>query len=271
MAPRFLFFTGEPTATLPLLASRPSWSPVLSAVSFSATSGRLQRRDGSSDDYRGVIYFADVRDKDLERRHLELFIAHSIPCWPNPTQLLSVFDRHEALSQCIAAGLVAHPVVQASYSRQSPLPFPYVLKIGNEHRGEGKHLIRSAADIPPWEGIATMEPFFVGESVRVLLLGNDAFGVRIHHDDSWIKNAPGARWEAWQPDPMIVAHARKTRDLFGLSIAGIDYIVNEQGFHFIELNPFPRVGLSKESTRVAQQIFREAIEQIEARVNEYAH
>jgi hypothetical protein len=271
MVPRFLFFTGEPAVTLPLLKSHPSWSPVLSAVSFSAASGRLHRKNSEVDDYRGVIYFADVRDKDLERRHLELFVTHAIPCWPNPSDLLRISDRHEALSRCIAAGLVNHAVVQTKYTREAALPFPYVLKVGNEHRGEGKYLIRGAADIPPWEGIATMEPFFLGESIRVLLLGDQAFGVRIHHEDSWIKNAPGARLEAWQPDPSIIAHARKARDLFGLPIAGVDYVVNDRGFHFIELNPFPRLGLSEESTMVARSIFREAMKQIETRVDAHAH
>jgi len=266
MNEQFLFFTGEPNVTLPVLKHHPSWSPVLSAVSFSITSGRLHRRNSQIDDYRGVVYFADVRDKDIERQHLELFAKNAIPCWPDPAALLGVFDRHAALSRCISAGLVDHPVIQAEFSRKAALPFPYVLKIGNEHRGEGKYLIRSTADIPPWEGIATMEPFFLGESVRVLLLGNRAFGVRIHHDDSWIKNSPGARLEMWTPDASIIEHARKAKDLFELPIAGVDYVVNARGFHFIELNPFPRVGLSEESTLVARDIFREAMKQIEARV-----
>lgn len=271
MDQRFLFFTGEPATTLPLLKSRPAWSPVLSAVSFVVTSGRIHRKNNETDDYRGIVYFADVRDKDLERRHLESFAKNAIPCWPNPAALLGVFDRHEALSRCMTAGLVDHPVIQAEFTRDAPLPFPYVLKIGNEHRGEGKYLIRSATDIPPWEGIATMEPFFLGESVRVLLLGDRAFGVRIHHDDSWIKNAPGARLERWTPNARLIEHARKAKDLFDLPIAGVDYVVNDQGFHFIELNPFPRVGLSEESMLVARDIFREAMNQIEARVGTHGH
>lgn len=265
MEPRFLFFTGEPAVSLPLLKPRPLWAPVLSALTFNMTAGRLHRGRSASDDFRGAIYLADVRDKDIERHNLRLFAAHAIPCWPAPEALLAASDRHAALARCVAAGLVAHPVVQAQFTPEPLLPFPYVLKIGEEHRGEGKHLIRSASDIPRWEGIASMEPFFAGESVRVLLLGERAFGVRIQNEGSWIKNGPGASFEAWEPSEAIVEHARRAMRLFGLEIAGVDYVIDQEGFHFIELNPFPRVGLSKESAAVAQEMFRGAMDAIEAR------
>jgi len=264
MDPRFLFLTGEPAATLPLLKHRPAWAPVLSAITFDVTAGRLHRRKSATDDYLGAIYFADVRDKDIEGHNLRLFAQHSIPCWPDPTALLAISDRHTALARAVSAGLVDHPVVQVPFTRKPLLPFPYVLKIGNEHRGEGKHLIRSAGDIVPWEGIATMEPFFEGESVRVLLLGDRAFGVRIRNDSSWIKNSPGASIEAWEPDEAIVSHARKAMELFGLEIAGVDYVIDQAGYHFIELNPFPRVALSKESAALAREMFSRAMDAIEA-------
>jgi hypothetical protein len=265
MGNRFLFFTGEPAVTLPLLKQRSSWTPVLSAISFQVTDDRMHRGRSVEDDFRGAIYFADVRDKDIERHNLQLFSAHSIPCWPGSAALIDVSDRHGALARCSASGLIDHPVVQAHFTREPCLPFPYVLKVGDEHRGEGKHLIRCAADIPRWEGVASMEPFFEGESVRVLLLGDRAFGARIHNDGTWIKNAAGARFEAWDPDEEIVHHAHRAMSLFGLEIAGVDYVIDGDGFHFIELNPFPRVGLSQESAAVAQQIFLRAMDQIEGR------
>jgi hypothetical protein len=265
MDPRFLFFTGEPTATLPLLKQRPAWAPVLSAITFNVTTGRLHRGKSATDDFRGAVYFADVRDKDIERHNLRAFAEHAIPCWPDPAALLAASERHAALARCVAAGLVDHPVIQAHFTEEPRLPLPYVLKIGEEHRGEGKHLIRSASDIPRWDGIATMEPFFAGESVRVLILGERAFGVRIHNEGSWIKNSPGASFEAWEPDAAIVEHARRATRLFGLEIAGVDYVIDRAGFHFIELNPFPRVGLSQESASAARGMFAAAMDTIEAR------
>jgi hypothetical protein len=266
MAPRFLFFTGEPAVTLPLLKGRPAWAPVLSALTFEVTAGRLHRRGSAADDYHGCVYFADVRDKDIERHNLGVLSRSGIPCWPSPSALLALSDPHAALARCVGAGLVGHPVVQARWTKEPPLPFPYVLKVGEEHRGEGKFLIRSAADISRWEGVATMEPFFDGESVRVLLVGDEAFGVRIRNEGSWIKNSAGASVEPWAPDPALVAHARRAMQLFGLDIAGIDYVIDQGGPHFIEINPFPRVGLSPESATAARAFFARRMDEIEAAV-----
>ncbi|MFT3774427.1 MAG: hypothetical protein QM820_54400 [Minicystis sp.] len=264
MSPRFLFLTGEPATTLPLLKRRPAWAPVLSAITFDVTAGHLRRRRSTTDDFRGCVYFADVRDKDIERHNLGVLAGSTLPCWPDPTALLALSDRHAAMARCVSAGLVDHPVVQARWTGEPLLPFPYVLKIGDDHRGEGKHLIRSAADIVRWDGIATMEPFFDGESVRVLLLGDRAFGARIRNEGTWIKNAVGASFEPWDPDPAIVAHARRAMGLFGLEIAGVDYVIDGVGPRFIELNPFPRVGISKESAEVAREIFARRMDAIEA-------
>lgn len=266
MEPHFLFFTGEPALTLPLLKQRPQWSPVLSALRFSMTNGRLHRAKSASDDFRGVVYFADVHDKDIERHNLHLFSSRSVPCWPDPAALLELSDRHFALAKCRAAGLVDHSIVISGFTRQPLLPLPYVLKVGDEHRGEGKYLIRNAADIPSWEGEATAEPFFEGESVRVLLLGDRAFGLRIVNDTHWIKNSAGGRIEVWEPDSEIVAHARRARALFRLDVAGIDYVIDGTGFHFIELNPFPRLGMTKESAALAQNMLGSVMERIEAKI-----
>jgi hypothetical protein len=263
MSPPFLFFTGEPAVTLPLLKQHPAWSPVLSAVMFYRTNNRVHRKNSTEDDFRGVVYSADVRDKDIERHNLRIFSEQSFLCWPDPRTLLALSDRHAALARCHAAKLVNHPIVQTQFTREPLLAFPYVLKVGDEHRGEGKYLIRCAADIPQWDGMATAEPFFEGESVRVLLLGDAAFGVKIHNENNWIKNSAGARFEAWEPPQTIIEHAFRAKSLYGLDIAGVDYVVGRDGFHFIELNPFPRVGSSSESATMAREIFRLAMKRIE--------
>lgn len=96
MPPSFLFLTGEPAATLPLLKSRPAWAPVLSAIKFDFIAGRLHRRRSASDDFRGCVYFADVRDKDIERHNLRVLAGSAIPCWPDPAALLAVCAEGDA-------------------------------------------------------------------------------------------------------------------------------------------------------------------------------
>ncbi|MCU0654493.1 MAG: hypothetical protein MUF64_04140 [Polyangiaceae bacterium] len=263
MAPRYLFLTGEPAVTLPLLRSRPDWAPVLSAVTFDFAGSRLHRRRSREDDFRGCIYFADALDKDTERHNLRTLVGSAIPCWPDPARLLAASVRHEVLARCVAAGLVAHPVVQSLPTARPLLPFPYVLKVGDLHRGEGKHLIRSAEDIPSWEGVATAEPFFEGESVRVLLIDEEAFGATVRNESSWIKNASGAVVEPWQPPDALVEHARRVASLFALSVVGVDYILTREGAHLLEVNPFPRAGLSADSAASARRAFALRMDRIE--------
>jgi hypothetical protein len=265
MASRFLFLTGEPSTTLPLLKTRPDWAPVLSAITFDATGKSLRRSRSNTDDFRGCVYFADVRDKDIERHNLSVLAAAEIPCWPSPTALLALSSRREMLAQAAAAGLLNHLVAEVK-SGEPLLPFPCVLKVGDEHRGEGKYLLRSAADVVRWEGIATVEPYFEGESARVLCIGERAFGVRIRNDGDWIKNSPGAVVEAWTPDPALVAHALRAAGVFGLEVAGVDYVIDADGPHFLEINPFPRVGVTSESAAVARGLFAARMDGIEAAV-----
>ena len=109
MPPRFLFLTGEPATTLPLLKSRPAWVPVLSAITFDVSAGRLHRRGSATDDFRGCVYFADVRDNDIARHKLGGLAGSVIPCWPDPAALLALSDRHAAMARCVAAGLSRTP------------------------------------------------------------------------------------------------------------------------------------------------------------------
>lgn len=236
---------------------------MLSAVTFNNSAGRLHRGHSATDDFRGVVYLADVRDKEIERHNLQALASSGVPCWPDPSTLLALSDRHAALARCVEAGLVEHPVVQGVFSPEPRLPFPYVLKVGNEHRGEGKHLIRQASDIPRWEGIASMEPFFQGESARVLVIGERTFGVKIRNEQSWIKNSEGASFEPWSPTDAVAEHARRVARAVGLLIAGVDYVLDAQGFHFIEVNPFPRLGISQESTALARVLLGAVLEAIE--------
>lgn len=58
--------------------------------------------------------------------------------------------------------------------------------------------------------------------------------------------------------------------VFNLEIAGVDYVIDQAGPRFIELNPFPRVGLSKESAEAARGLFASRMDAIEATASDRA-
>lgn len=222
------------------------------------------RRAGVVESIRGVVYYARADDVRVEHDNLDFILADGLPCVPDPSVLRRMSDRHAVLAECVHAGLVPHPVLQGLAADRPRLPFPFVLKTGQEHRGEGKHLCRSEEDVPPWDGVATLEPFFEGQSVRVLLIGELAFGIRFDNPDNWVKNQAGADVFPWEIPPEVESHARSVRALFGLDIAGMDYVVGDDGFHFLEANQFPGVDFSDETAAAARAVFGAWMDRVEA-------
>ena len=119
-----------------------------------------------------------------------------------------------------------------------------------------------------FESIATAEPFFHGESVRILIIGERSFGIKFTNEISWIKNSVGSDIEMWDnPLPSLIAHARAVAQYFKLEIAGVDYILTPTSFHFLEINQFPGVNSSDETAFAAMEFLKEKMEIIERNAN----
>jgi hypothetical protein len=244
---------GEFSLTMKLTFRRDRWWHTCSASRLQhVTHGVVRREKFLREELRGIIFYADVDDKQLESESLQAIIASEVPCWPDPNTLLRMIDRHCVMSKLIELGLVDHDVWQGMHHARTHhglTNYPLVLKVGNNHRGQGKYLVPTWDDLnqfPEWQGIATLEPFFSGDSYRVLLVGEDAFGIRVANGQSWIKNSVGADASFDTPCNEIVAHARKVANEFALDVAGVDYVVNPrhpEDFHFLEVNQFPGIPL----------------------------
>ncbi len=148
------------------------------------------------------------------------------------------------------------------------------MKIGQAHSGEGKYLVNAYEELPHlhddglgmgWDGLATIEPFFEGRSARILLIGEHAFGIWNDNPNSWIKNSIGAETEMWpNPPATLVAHARTAAIIFGLEIAGVDYVIGADGaYHFLEINQFPGLDVSDEVVEVAKKFLGQRMDEIE--------
>ena len=257
----YLFMSGEFQASMPTVFLRDAWQHTMTPKRLLIDNGVLHR-ENIIEDLKGIIFYADVDNKDIEIQNLRLLHDNSILCLPLSNTLLNMVDRHEVLLQCSILGFVDHPIIQARFEEKPSLPLPFVLKIGTSHRGEGKFLITKEFDMPEWKGIATIEPFFEGDSIRVLLIkdfviGNfKAFGIKLKNDNSWIKNSSGADIEFLEDIPQnLLDHAIAVTKAFELDIAGVDYILNKHGFHFLEINQFPGVGASDEIIETAKKLF----------------
>jgi hypothetical protein len=143
----YLFMAGEFSVTMPLVFSRDDWSHTMNKTKLVITDGRLHRSNIPGEDLKGIIFFADQCQKELELENLNLLYWKEINCWPSARTLLQMTDRHAVLARAVKCGFVSHPVVQGAMEDKPRLPFPFVLKTGFDHRGEGKFLINYESEI----------------------------------------------------------------------------------------------------------------------------
>ncbi len=115
---------------------------------------------------------------------------------------------------------------------------PTVAKWGEWHCGEGKELFTGE-----WrcEGPTLFEPFVEGEAVRVQVIGDAAFQIRLGGDD-WKKSLHHPTAGLTAIDPELLADVRRMADHFGLEVCAADYVVAPDGArHLLELNHIPNV------------------------------
>lgn len=113
-----------------------------------------------------------------------------------------------------------------------------VAKWGNWHCGENKERFTGV-----WssENAAIIEPFFVGQAVRVVLIGNHAWQIRLE-GEGWLKSIHHASADFMPLDGELWEDTENLRRAFGLEIIANDYMVAEDGTkHLLEVNHIPNV------------------------------
>lgn len=151
-----ILMSGEYNVTMPLVFKRDRWWHSMKNLDVViADDGTFSY--GAMRDLRGCLLFASADDSDRRLKNLDLLIEHKIPTWPNPELLKRLENRHDVMRMCIEAGLTTDRVVQKSYGECIDIDYPFVVKTGNLHVGQGKYLCRTYMDIPEWQGIATAE------------------------------------------------------------------------------------------------------------------
>jgi hypothetical protein len=113
-----------------------------------------------------------------------------------------------------------------------------VAKWGDWHCGENKETFDSN-----WTGDepAIIEHFLQGDSVRVVLIGEQAWQIKLEGDD-WRKSIHHSTAELMEIDPLLLEDTRRIGASFGLEIVANDYIVTPDNTrHLLEVNHIPNV------------------------------
>ena len=114
-----------------------------------------------------------------------------------------------------------------------------VAKWGNWHCGEDKLIFddRHVACVP-----TLFESFVEGDAVRILLVGERAWQVRMG-GEGWLKSIHSAQAEFMSIDPELLEDTRRIAAHFDLPTVGVDYMVAHQDGqrHLLEVNHVPNV------------------------------
>jgi hypothetical protein len=113
-----------------------------------------------------------------------------------------------------------------------------VAKWGEWHCGENKERFRATRAC---EQPTLLEPFVEGEAVRVHLMGERHWQIRLT-GEGWKKSLHGPGAGFMDVDHELLEDTRRLQQHFGLEMLAVDYIVaREGGKHLLEVNHIPNV------------------------------
>jgi hypothetical protein len=161
------------------------------------------------------------------------------PCFPNPVAMLDCRLRLPCLIRALKhtkfggkpRGFAS---AGACYDSNN---FESVAKWGNWHCGENKSRFQGAFEA---QEATLFEPFVQGEAVRIAILGDKAFQIKMT-GEGWLKSVHGRGAYLMPADTELVEDTRQIQRGLGLDIIANDYIASETGSYLLEVNHIPSV------------------------------
>ena len=180
---------------------------------------------------RGVIFYGYFDGAGPARRALAL---STTPTFPDVRSTLPLDERAMALVLAMRADEPGPGRGFVPAGTTLKVERDHVIKWGNRHCGEDKARFTGSFEMP---NDAVVEAFVDGRSERILLVGESAW--QLHYESAdWRKNVK-ATVTTVNLDSRLVARARHTAQRLGLAVAGVDYIVNDDGARLLEVNAYP--------------------------------
>jgi hypothetical protein len=165
------------------------------------------------------------------------------PCLPSAAAMMDCRLRLPCLVRALRYTRFGGPprgFISAGAAYAAPDGAERVAKWGNWHCGENKARFSGVWHASDDAG-CLIEPYVPGEAVRVALIGDRAFQVRLSGPD-WKKSIHDGAAELMEPDPELVADARAVQAGFGLEVLANDYVISPDGAKFLlEVNHIPNV------------------------------
>jgi hypothetical protein len=182
-----------------------------------------------------VIYHGIYED-DLD--FISALALWAGPCLPNPRAMMDCRLKLPCLVRALDYTRFGDRRGYAAPYVRFDSDIEQVAKWGNWHCGENKERFTGmwTAEQP-----SIVEPFIHGQAVRVVVIGERAWQIRLEGDD-WLKSIHHAQAAFMDVDAELLDDTWCLKTGFGLEIIANDYIVADDGSrHLLEVNHIPNV------------------------------
>lgn len=161
------------------------------------------------------------------------------PCLPNARAMMDCRLKLPCLVRALQfTEFGGPPRGYASAGVEYSTSVERVAKWGDWHCGENKERFDRTSQI---QESSIVERYLAGEAVRVVVIGDQAWQIRME-GDGWLKSIHHPAASLMESDPRLIADTRNVARGFGLEIAANDYIVTPDGQpHLLEVNHIPNV------------------------------
>lgn len=160
-------------------------------------------------------------------------------CLPNPRGMMDLRLKLPGLMRALEHTRFGYP---RGFVSANTLTFTddteRVAKWGNWHCGENKERFTDK-----WSGeeASIIEPYFDGEAVRVVIIGDQHWQIKLE-GDSWLKSIHHDTANFMDVDLELLDDTQNIQAAFGLEIIANDYIVTADGNKYLlEVNHIPNV------------------------------
>lgn len=183
------------------------------------------------------VVFHGIYETDVD--FLTLLALWNGPCLPDALGMMDLRQRIPGLVRALRVTKFGGSRRGMAIGQQDWLSETEVVaKWGIWHCGEDKH--KFSGD---WQSSETsvIEPFIDGEAVRIMIVGDKFWQIRLT-GDGWLKSIHNeGSWEM-DVDPELLEDSRNIAKHFNLDAVGVDYMVGKDGTrHLLEVNHIPNV------------------------------
>jgi|SRR5579871_4037734 len=183
------------------------------------------------------VIFHSIYENDLD--FIAALALWGGPCLPNARAMMDCRLKLPCLVRALQHTRFGLPL-RGYASPHAPFvaDTEQVAKWGNWHCGENKTRFDRIWES---ENPCIIEPFLPGQAVRVILVGDRYWQIRLE-GESWLKSIHASNAAFMPIDSELLDDTRNLQRAFGLEVIANDYIVSEQGTrHLLEVNHIPNV------------------------------